>query len=100
MLNNYIGKKVRILVSSRSGATSISAEQRYCNGVMTSVMNFYGVIKRVDNIFIELEDAKYTLYNLDIEKNVFGRPIAIDTPIFESEVMIININNIIAVSLI
>lgn len=98
MLNNYIGKKVRIIVSSGSGATSISAEQRYCNGVMTSVMNFYGVIKRVDDKFIELEEAKYTLYSLDAEKNVFGRPIAIDTPVFESEVILININNIITVS--
>ena len=98
MLNNYIGKKVRLLVSSGSGAGTISAEQRYCNGVMTSVMNFYGVVKRIDDKFVELEDAKYTLYNLDVEKNVFGRPIAIDTPVFESEGILININNIITLS--
>ena len=28
-------------------------------------MNFYEVIKNIADKFIELEDAKYTLYNLD-----------------------------------
>lgn len=101
MLNKYIEKKVRLLVSSNSGASTISGEQRYCNGVVTSVMNFYGTIKNVDDKFIELEDAKYTLYNLDTEKPIgLNYPIRIETPIFESEVMLVNINNIISVSLI
>lgn len=101
MLNNYIGKKVRLLVSSNSGASTISGEQRYCNGVVTSVMNFYGFIKSIDDKFIELEDAKYTLYNLDAEKPIaLNYPIRIETSIFESEVMLVNINNIISISLI
>ena len=64
-------------------------------------MNFYGTIKNVDDKFIELEDAKYILYNLDAEKSIaINYPIRIGTSIFESEVMLVNINNIISVSLI
>lgn len=101
MLNDYIGKKVRILVSSGSGASTISGDERYSNAVMTSVMNFYGVIKRVDDRFIELEEARYTLYSLDTEKTILhSYPIKIDTPIFESNKVIVNINNVIAISLI
>lgn len=101
MLNDYINKNVRILVSSGSGAGAISADERYSNGIMSSVMNFYGVIKRVDDKFIELEDGRYTLYNIDTEKSFgFSRPISIDIPVFETKRVLININNVISISLI
>lgn len=101
MLNEYIGKKVRILVSSGSGASAISAGERYCNGIMTSVINFYGIIKSVDDRFVELEEVRYSLYNLDTEKPIgLSYPINISTPVFESERSLININNIISISLI
>lgn len=101
MLNDYVGKNVRILVSSASGGAAISGEQRYCNGIMTSVINFYGVIKRVDDKFIELENGRYNLYNLDTEKPIgLSYPIKIDMPMFESDKILININNLIAVSII
>lgn len=99
MLNDYIGKSVRVLVSSGSGAGAISAGERYSNGIMTSVINFYGVVKRVDDKFIELEEVKYTLYSLDAEKPIgLNYPININIPIFESEKTLININSIISVS--
>ena len=101
MLNDYVGKNVRMLVSSGCGASAISAGERYSNGIMTSVMNFYGVIKRIDDKFIELEDARYTLYNLDTEKPVgLSYPIKIDVPVFKSDKVLISINNVVAISLI
>lgn len=101
MLNDYIGKKVRILVSSNSGAGAISADERYSNGVMTSAINFYGVIKKIDDKFIELGEVRYTMYSLDTEKaRGFGYPINIDIPVFESERALVNINNVIAIVLI
>ena len=101
MLNNHIGKRVSLLVASNSGASTISCEQRYCNGVVTSVMNFYGIIKNADDKFIELGDTKYTLYNLDVEKPLaLNYPIRIETSIFESELMLVNIDNVVAISLI
>lgn len=101
MLNDYIGKNVRVIVSSGSGASAISAGERYSNGIMSSAMNFYGVVKRADDKFIELEEVRYTLYNLDTEKPIaLSHPITIDIPVFESDAILININNIIAVCLI
>lgn len=101
MLNDYVGKNVRILVASCSGAGTISADERYSNGVMTSVMNFYGVVKRVDDKFIELEDTRYNLYNLDLERAIgLSRPVEIDMSVFESDKVIINLNNVIVISLI
>lgn len=102
MLNDYIGKKVRILVSSDSGTSAISsAKYGYYNGVITSVMNFYGVVRRIDDKFIELVDAKYTLYNLDTEKSIgFVSPNKIEIPIFESDKILVNVNNVITISLI
>lgn len=101
MLDNYVGKKVRILVSSGSGAGAISAGERYSNGIMTSMVNIYGVIKRVDDRFIELDDVKYTLYSLDTEKPIgLNYPININTPVFESEKTLVSINSVIVISLI
>ena len=101
MINNYIGKKVRILVSSGSGAGAISADERYSNGVMTSIINFCGELVEADDKFVKLLNVTYTLYSLDTEVPIgFSRPINIETPVFESDSTIININSIIAILLI
>lgn len=100
MFNDYMGKRVRILVSSGSGAGAISAGERYSNGIMISVINFYGIIKRMDDKFLELEDVRYTLYSLDTEKPIgLNYPININIPVFESEKTLISIDKIISLSL-
>jgi len=101
MLNDYTNKNVRILVASGSGSGAISAGERYSNGVMTSVMNVYGNIERVDDKFIEVKNARYTLYNLDTEKPIaLNHPISIDTPIFESDSILVSVNSVIIIALI
>ena len=101
MLNDYTGKEVRVIVSSGSGASAISAGERYCNGIMISTINLYGIIRRIDDKFIELEDTRYTLYSLETEKPIgLNYPININVPVFESEKTLISIDKIISLSLI
>ena len=101
MLKDYVGKKVRVIVSSGSGASVISGGERFSNGVMSNVMNFYGFISSYDDKFLELKDVKFSLYNLDTEKPMgLNYPISIDSQVFENDKALINLNSIISIVLI
>lgn len=63
MLKKYIGKKVRLLVSSKSGAgISSSISVGRIENSLVSMIVVFGIIKDVDDKFVELKDTKL-VYN-------------------------------------
>ena len=105
MLENYKEKYVKILVSSNSGA-GIGGDG--IPRVYNSMITVFGTIKNFDQQFLELENST-TLYHSGIEcsydKVVFASVEAQFNNIkqpqsFENKSSLININNIIEISVV
>lgn len=102
MLENYIGKRVRILVSTGSGAGMSNGELPY-GTAFNPVITVFGVIKSYDNQFIELENARMVYYSGVAEtlaSNFLSKGVANGPDIFENELTLLNISNVISISLI
>ena len=101
MLENYKGKKVKILVASNSGAgTGVS------NGTsmtaMSSIITVFGELKDFDEKFIEVTGAR-TIYidGFQTGYSTFNSGVKDVTPtVLDNSNMLINVNSIITISII
>lgn len=84
--NKYIGKDVKIIVSSQSGA-SISAGDK----AISSTLTFSGKMVNADMYFIQLENAELTSANIMGNNEENG---LVKSEFYES--VLISMNNIIA----
>lgn len=105
MLESYNGKYVKVLVSSNSGA-GIGGDG--IPRIYNSMIIVFGTIKNFDKQFIELENST-TMYHSGIEcsyqsvtfANVEAAFNNIKQPqVFENKSSLININNIIEISVV
>lgn len=90
LLEKYKNKKVKLLVSSNSGA-GISSGDRLLEAAITSTIVIIGEITNYDNEYIELSTAKV------IRMHLYSNSDAIGNEDFDS--MLINKKNIIAISI-
>ena len=100
MLESYKGKKVKILVSSNSGSgTSISGVS--CMAVLSSVITVFGELTKYDDKFVEISNAR-TIYmdGFQTGYSSYNGTKEISPAVLDNPTLLININNIITVSII
>ena len=96
MLENYVDKKVKILVSSNSGAgVGTSCGIGSISSMVSSVITIFGVIKEVGDKFIEVEGAR-SIY-LDGYQEGTNR---ITPTVLDNSTALVNIEHIIAIYLV
>ena len=101
MLNKYLNKKVRILVSTCSGA-GISNGDVTLGTVFNSVITVTGILHDIDDKFIEIENSRMMYYSG--AANSFVSPLSSNKAngpdVFENEYTLISIDKVISISLI
>ena len=102
MLERYVGKRVRVLVSTGTGAG-------ICNGDISAVSVFnpiitvFGVFKSYDDKFLEIEKSRMVYYSGAAETLM---PVFLDNggvngpDVFENELTLLNNNMVISISLV
>lgn len=101
MFDKYINKKVRVLVSSDSGA-GISNSGRTMGSVYNSVITVVGVLSNVDGNFIELDNSRMFYYSgaTDLFDSSLSFSGANGPDVFENEKTLLNLSKVISISLI
>lgn len=99
MLENYKGKYVKVLISSQSGAAG-GSEGRNFNSMMVA----FGTVKDFDKQFLELENST-TLYYPGVTtavKELFNTSLnnVREPQAFENKLTLLNLNNIISISVV
>ena len=101
MLDEYLDKRVRVLVSTGTGA-GISNGELPCGTVFNPIITVFGVLNSYDNLFLKLEKSRMIYYNGVAETlGVIKKDIGVTGPdIMENDSTILNLKNVISVSLV
>lgn len=102
MLENYIGKRVRVLVSTGSGA-AISNGDLSAGSVFNPVITVFGILKSYDEKFIEIENSRmvyYTGVSETLSLAFLNNGGSTGPDVFENELTILNMSKVISVSLV
>lgn len=99
MFSDYIGKNVKILVSSNSGAAVCGEQGRMFNSIIT----VFGTVKNVDGQFLELENSTMIYYpGLDYTFNNLGFSLnnTKQASSFENPKTLLNLMHVISISIV
>ena len=102
MLDNYIGKRIRVLVSTGTGA-GISNGDLSFGTVFNPIITVFGVLKSYDEKFLQIENSRMVYYSGVAETlaPTFLNNSGVTGPdIFENELTLLNMSKVISVSLI
>ena len=100
MLENYKGKKVKLLVSSNSGAGT-GVNNGTSMTMVSSIITVFGVVKDYDDQFIEISDAR-TIYMDGFQTGYATYSVTKDIvpAVLDNSTMLINRNNVITIAVI
>ena len=101
MFDKYLNKKVRVLVSTKSGA-GMSNGGSLMASVLNPIITVDGILKFVSDTFIEIENSRMYYYNgaCEMETPGFVKGKMNGPDVFENECTLLNIDNVISISLI
>ena len=101
MFDKYLNKKVRVLVSTKSGA-GMSNGGSLMASVLNAIITVDGILNFINDKFVEIEGSRMYYYNgaceMDTPGFVKGKMNGPD--VFENEYTLLNIDNVISISLI
>ncbi len=102
MLDKYIGKKVKLLVSSNSGAgTSTAMSVGSSMTMVSSIITIFGDLKEIGDRFVELSNTR-TIYMDSYQSGYVSMSGSkeISPAVLDNSSTLVNVNNIIAISLV
>lgn len=102
MLDKYVGKRVRVLVSTGTGA-SMSNGDLSAGSVFNPIITVFGVLKAYDEKFLEVESSRMVYYSGVAETLTpsFLKDTGSTGPdLFENESTLLSMTKIISVSLV
>jgi hypothetical protein len=101
MIEKYLGKNVRILVSSDSGVgVSCSTHIGSIESAINSVIIVFGIINDIDDKFIEIKNSRM-IYLEPLQsgsRGLGGKELNLNN--VESEITIVNLSKIITISIV
>ena len=101
MLEKYKGKEVRILVSSDSGAGCETKSTAGEYVALSTIITIYGILEDFDSKFLEIKESKIN-YIEGFNKSTTGFTSIenINSTVFENDIILVNVDKIISISII
>ena len=101
MFDKYLNKKVRVLVSTKSGA-GMSNGGSLMASILNPIITVDGVLNFINDKFVEIEGSRMYYYNgaceMDTPGFVKGKMNGPD--VFDNEYTLLNVDSVISISLI
>lgn len=101
MFDKYLNKKVRVLVSTKSGA-GMSNGGSLMASVLNPIITVDGVLNFINDKFVEIEGSRMYYYNGACEMDTpgFGKSKMNGPDVFDNEYTLLNVDSVISISLI
>lgn len=101
MFDKYLNKKVRVLVSTKSGA-GMSNGGSLMASVLNPIITVDGVLNFINDKFVEIEGSRMYYYNGACEMDTpgFVKSKMNGPDVFDNEYTLLNIDSVISISLI
>ena len=101
MFDKYLNKKVRILVSTKSGA-GMSNGGSLMASVLNPIITVDGILNFINDKFVEIEGSRMYYYNGACEMDTpgFANSKMNGPDVFDNEYTLLNVDSVISISLI